>query len=552
MRNEGREGHVSGHDEDKLNPVGAVRRPRTFRAMELDEASQASRGAANGGVAFASTPGTAPTPIRHPDRPAVIDELGTLTYAELDARANALARSVAAAGIEEGDRVAIMCRNNRGFIEATLASTKLGADALYLSIELAKPAVSRVLDRERPAAFLCDEEFSDLAGEDDVRAPRRFVVYSETERALADALLGESAPPASATPLPPPSDLGHTIILTSGTTGTPKAAVRGRPAPGSQASSAAAPIVSRIPLRPLETTMIAAPLHHLWGYSQLMLGLPLASTYVLRGRFDAEDTLRAIAEHQVSVLVIVPLMLQRMLRLDPATRARYDTSCLRVIAVSGSALPGDLALKAMDAFGDVLYNLYGTTETGAVAIATPRDLREAPGTAGRPPAGTEVRLLDKDGRVVGRGEHGRIFVKSGYMFQGYTSGEGREAIDGLLSTGDFGHLDEEGRLFVDGREDDMVISGSENVYPREVEDLLARHEQIVEAAVVGVPDQEFGERLKAFVVRRDGCPLSEQLVKDFVKASLARYKVPREVVFLTELPRNAAGKVLKRELADLG
>jgi fatty-acyl-CoA synthase len=250
------------------------------------------------------------------------------------------------------------------------------------------------------------------------------------------------------------------------------------------------------------------------------------------------------------VLVIVPLMLQRILRLDPATRSRYDTSCLRVIAVSGSALPGDLALKAMDAFGDVLYNLYGTTETGAVAIATPRDLREAPGTAGRPPAGTEVRLLDKDGRVVGRGEHGRIFVKSGYLFDGYTSGEGREVIDGLLSTGDIGHLDDDGRLFVDGREDDMVISGSENVYPREVEDLLAGHEQIGEAAVVGVPDEEFGQRLKAFVVPRDGSRLTEAAVKDFVKAKLARYKVPREVVFLTELPRNAAGKVLKRELAD--
>jgi fatty-acyl-CoA synthase len=490
--------------------------------------------------------------MSHPDRTAVIDELGTLTYAELDARANALARSVSAAGIKEGDRVAIMCRNHRGFIEATLASSKLGADALYLSIELAESAVSRVLARERPAAFLCDEEFSELATDDGSQAPVRFVVYSGTERVQARPLRGQSAEPATAMPLPVPSGTGHTIILTSGTTGTPRAAVRGRPAPGSQATVAAAPIISRIPLHELETTLIAAPLHHLWGYSQLMLGLPLSSTCVLRGRFDAEDTLRAIADHRVSVLVIVPLMLQRMLRLDAATRSRYDTSCLRIIAVSGSALPGDLALKAMDAFGDVLYNLYGTTETGAVAIATPRDLREAPGTAGRPPAGTELKLLDKEGRAVGPGERGRIFVKSGYMFQGYTSGEGREVIDGLLSTGDIGHLDDAGRLFVDGREDDMIISGSENVYPREIEDLLAQHEQIAEAAVVGVPDEEFGERLKAFVVPRDGSRLTEAVVKEFVKAGLARYKVPREIVFLTELPRNAAGKVLKRELAERG
>jgi fatty-acyl-CoA synthase len=157
-------------------------------------------------------------------------------------------------------------------------------------------------------------------------------------------------------------------------------------------------------------------------------------------------------------------------------------------------------------------------------------------------------LLDAGGREVGPGQSGRIFVSNSVLFEGYTSGESRVAVDGLLSTGDIGHFDEAGRLFVDSREDDMIISGGENVYPRELEDMLVGHEQIAEAAVVGVPDEEFGQRLKAFVVPSNGGELTEERVKDFVRAGLARYKVPREVVFLSELPRNAAGKVLKREL----
>jgi fatty-acyl-CoA synthase len=227
--------------------------------------------------------------------------------------------------------------------------------------------------------------------------------------------------------------------------------------------------------------------------------------------------------------------------------ARYDARCLRVIAASGSALPGELATKVMDAFGEVLYNLYGSTEVAWATIATPEDLRAAPGTAGRPPIGTVVKLLDGEGREVSEGEGGRIFVANEMMFEGYTGGGGKEIVGGLMSTGDVGRFDADGRLFVEGRDDEMIVSGGENVFPREVEDLLSRHEQIREAAVVGVEDEQFGQRLKAFVVPRDR-ELSEDAVKDYVKSNLARYKVPRDVVFLEELPRNATGKILKREL----
>jgi fatty-acyl-CoA synthase len=291
---------------------------------------------------------------------------------------------------------------------------------------------------------------------------------------------------------------------------------------------------------------------HSWGFGHFTLAEPLSSTLVLRRRFDPEDTLRAVAHHRASALAVVPVMLQRILELGPETIAKYDLSSLKVISLSGSALPGELATKAMDALGDVLYNLYGSTEVAWATIATPEDLRAAPGTAGRAPMGTVVKLLDGEGHEAAPGEGGRIFVANEMVFDGYTGGGNKEIVGGLMSTGDVGHFDADGRLFVDGRDDEMIVSGGENVFPREVEDLLADHEQIEEAAVIGVQDDQFGQRLKAFVVARNGTGLSEETVKEYVKDNLARYKVPREVVFLEELPRNATGKVLKRELNGSG
>ena len=295
--------------------------------------------------------------------------------------------------------------------------------------------------------------------------------------------------------------------------------------------------------------MIAAPMFHSWGFVHFTLGMGLGSTLVLRRRFDPEDTLSATAQHECTALVVVPVMLQRIMELPAETIGRYDLRALRVIAASGSALPGELAVKVMDRFGDVLYNLYGSTEVAWATIATPEDLRAAPGTAGRPPRGTVVKLLDEEGDEVPEGETGRIFVGNSMSFTGYTSGEHKEMLpDGLLSSGDVGHFDEKGRLFVDGRDDDMIVSGGENVFPQEVEELLDRHEAVADVAVVGVDDREFGQRLKAVVVRRGDAKLTADDVKAYVKRHLARYKVPREVEFVDALPRNATGKVLKREL----
>ncbi len=481
--------------------------------------------------------------IRFPDRTAIVDDRGAVTFRQVHLRTNALANSLREAGVGEDDDVAIMCRNHRGFVEATVACAKLGAGALYLNTAFAAPQIADVLRREDPVAAIYDEEFADLVG-DGADGRKRYVVHDEPAAAGSEPTLEQLIAAGASSEPTPPAEKGRVVILTSGTTGTPKGAARKQP----DTLEPAAALFTKIPLKARETTMVAAPMFHSWGYAHFTLALALSSTLVLRRRFEPEETLRAVSQHRASVLAVVPVMLQRIIDLGPQTLARYDTSSLKIIAVSGSALPGELATRAMDAFGDVLYNLYGSTEVAWATIATPEDLRAAPGTAGRPPLGTVVKLLDGDGREAPPGSGGRIFVANEMMFEGYTGGGGKEIVGGLMSTGDVGHFDADGRLFVDGRDDEMIVSGGENVFPREVEDLLADHAAIEEVAVLGVADEEWGQRLKAFVVLRDGAKLNEAQVQEHVKQNLARYKAPREVVFVERLPRNATGKVLKREL----
>jgi fatty-acyl-CoA synthase len=483
--------------------------------------------------------------ILHPDDTAIVDELGTLTFAEVNTRTNALANAWLDAGLGEGDGIAILCRNHRGFIEATVAASKIGAHALYLNTAFAGPQLTEVVKREKPAAVVYDQEFAELLEEAGKRR-KRFVAWVEDDSPpdpTLDELIERGAPDAPV----PPAEPGRVVILTSGTTGTPKGAARKQP----DGLSPAIALLSRIPLKAGERTMIAAPLFHSWGFAHFTLGLALHSTYVLQRKFDPEGTLSAIAQHQATACPMVPVMLQRILDLPEEVRGKYDTSSLRTVAVSGSALPGDLAIRFMDEFGDVIYNLYGSTEVAWATIATPADLRAAPGTAGRPPLGTTLKIFDENGRELPAGQTGRIFVANDMLFEGYTGGGSKDMIDGLMSTGDVGHLDDQGRLFVEGRDDDMIVSGGENVFPQEVEDLIARQTGVDEVAVIGVDDEKFGQRLKAYVVKKKGAKVTEESIQQAVKSNLARYKVPREVEFVKELPRNATGKVLKRELREM-
>ena len=496
---------------------------------------------------FGPTPaaGYAASAIRYTDEAAIVDELGTLSFSEVHRRTNALAHGLSDHGVGEGDGVAIMCRNHRGFIDATVACSKLGANALYLNTAFAGPQITDVVKREAPRALIFDHEFTDLVRDAAVRR-KRFIAWHGGDDDVQDPTLEELIEQGDPAEVVPPSEPGRAVILTSGTTGTPKGASRKQP----ESLDPAAALLSKIPLHARETTMIAAPLFHSWGFAHFTLGLGLSSTLVLRRRFDPEETLSATAQHEATTLAVVPVMLQRILELPEETIARYDVSALRVIAASGSALTPTLSKRVMDAFGDVLYNLYGSTEVAWASIATPQDMRAAPGTVGRAPRGTVLRIYDPDGREVPEGETGRIFVGNEMLFEGYTGGGTKDVIDGLMATGDVGHFDKSGRLFVDGRDDEMIVSGGENVFPQEVEELLAGHDKVADVAVVGVPDEEFGQRLKAVVVTKGKAKLSAEDVKGFVKQHLARYKVPRDVEFMDELPRNATGKVLKRELRE--
>ena len=468
---------------------------------------------------------------RYPERVAIHDDDGNITYAELWDRSQRIAGALLARGVGEGTRIGLLCRNHRGFVEGLVAASATGADVVLLNTGFAAPQLAAVVKSEGVGLIVHDDEFTDIVAGAGVDS------YDES----AMQTLAGSAALAS-----PRREQGRMVILTSGTTGQPKGAAR-RNDPA--AIEGVAAVLERIPFRLGDTQVIAAPLFHGWGLTNLLLGIGRCTTNVLSRRFDAEATLRATSEHRARVLVVVPVMLSRILALDPDVLVAAPTRELRVIASSGSALGSKLATAALDRFGPVLYNLYGSTEVAVATIATPDDLLEAPATAGRVALGVRVEILDDHGVAVPRGEIGRVFVGGSMRFDGYTTGGSKEEQHGLLSSGDLGYF-RNGLLFVEGREDDMIVSGGENVFPGEVEELLSHHPSVAEVAVVGVSDDDFGQVLAAFVVRRPGARLSADEVRAHVRDNLARHKVPRRVEFIDELPRNTTGKILRRALAE--
>lgn len=466
---------------------------------------------------------------RDPEQVALIDHRGQLTYAEMDARTSALAAS-----LRRDDRAvrgAVLCRNHRGMVETLIACSKAGADAILLNTGMSLEQLLAVLEQQQADVLVADPEFTAVTN----AAPRSVkVLSSETD---LERLMDKGA-----TDLEPPRQPGRTIVLSSGTSGPPKGAHR-KASPG---ITPLASILSRIPLRVHDRMLIEAPLFHTWGYAALQLAVSLRATIMLRPRFEPEACLRWLEWTKSNVLIAVPVMLQRVLEVPD--RHTYDTSALRIAAVSGSALPGGLATAFMDGFGNVLYNLYGSTETSWVTIATPEDLRTEPDTAGTPPPGTRLAILDPFGEPLPPGKRGRIFAENELLFAGYTNGASKETFDGMMSLGDIGHIDTNGRLFVHGRDDDMFVSGGENVFPGEIEELLLRLPQVSEAAVVGVPDARFGQRAAAFIVLKTGLTLTDEHVRDHARRHAAKYAVPRDVYFVEELPRNATGKVVRRKL----
>ncbi|HXS47604.1 MAG TPA: SDR family NAD(P)-dependent oxidoreductase [Solirubrobacterales bacterium] len=481
---------------------------------------------------------------RFPKRAAIADDRGEVSFEELNRRGDAIAAGLRRDhGVGPGAPLAVMCRNHRGFLESIVAGSRLGADLLLLGTDFPAPQLARLFERERPAAIVRDDEFGPLFDQLELGSAQ-ISAWSDGE------VGGPSLDRLAATPaekLHRPARPSRLVMLTSGTTGVPKSAPRSQ-----ELGAVLGPvttILSNVPLRSGEPILVAPPFFHGHGFMALSIGLLIGSTVVTQRRFEPGRALAAIEAHRAGSLVAVPVMLDRILRCRAEADEGWDTSSLRAVVSGGAALPSSTSSGVMDAFGEILYNLYGSTETGFAAMASPADLRAAPGTVGRPPFGTTLKVLDADRREAAPGEIGHIFIGGPLVIDGYSSDDApKETVGRLMNTGDLGHLDQAGRLLIDGREDDMIVSGGENVFPGEVTDVLSRHRAVADVAVVGVEDKEFGQRLRAYVVAaEDAEPTSEEM-RLHVKQHLPRFQVPRDVIFVEEIPRTATGKVRLRAL----
>ena len=478
---------------------------------------------------------------RAPGAVAVIDEQGSTTFHEMDLRGREAARRLHRAGVDPSSRVGVLCRNHSGFVQAMVACGRLGADTVLLNTGLSAGQLAAAARDNGISVIIADTEFDDQCAElppEILRVTAWGEPSAEAPRMPWQARESTESEPA------PPERPGRLIVLTSGTTGAPKGARRPTPRGPQDGAS----VLSRIPLRSSDRILISAPIFHTWGLAGVQLGMAMRTPLVMRRSFEPEDVLRTVQEERCTALFAVPVMLRRIMDLPQETRDRYDTSSLRIVACSGSSMSPKLITEFMDEFGDVLYNLYGSTEVSWATIATPEDMRRSVTTAGRPPLGTRIAVLDADGVEVPQGVEGSIHVGNAMLFDGYTNGQGRRTSDGLMETGDRGYVDADGLLHVVGRDDDMIVSGGENVFPRPVEEAIVTLPSVREVVVTGVPDEEFGQRFAAFVVPHEGEKVDPNEVRTHVRDVLGRFSVPRDVVVLDELPRNATGKVVKRLL----
>lgn len=480
----------------------------------------------------------------YPDAPAITDERGTLTFGEVDRQSNALANRLLSAGLKPGDVIAVIARDHRGLVITLSAAGRAGFRLALMNTGFGPTQFVEVAERENVRAMLYDEEFTDVM--DGLAPMPRILTWVDGARPVPDGVdtLDDIVSSGDTTMPPTPESFGGFIILTSGTTGLPKGARRSKLSP-----LASALLLDRIPIPKSGTMLVLSPIFHATGFAVWGVGTALGNHTVVLRRFDAEKALAAIEKHRVETVVAVPTMLHRMVALGPDVIAKYDLSSLKIVVIAGSALSPTLSEEIQNAFGDVLYNLYGSTEVGIAAVAQPHELRKAPGTVGRAPVSSHIALFDDaDRRITDRNVRGRLFVRTGAPFEGYTDGRSKQFIDGYMSSGDMARFDADGLLFIEGRDDDMIVSGGENVYPLEVENLLAGHPDVADVAVIGVDDEQFGKRLRAFIVLElDADPAPDDL-KTHVKTHLARYKVPRDVVFVEDLPRNPTGKLVRREL----
>jgi fatty-acyl-CoA synthase len=483
-----------------------------------------------------------------PDTLALVDDRQRLTYGELDARVDRLAGELARRGIGKGAPVVIVLHNRLEVIEMQAVATRLGGAAVSASWRSTVDELAYVVEHSGARALVIE---ADLVGP--VLANRhRFARLGDNILAVAghppgttsyDDLARDGMP----SPIHHGAEEGAVVIYTSGTTGKPKGAVRTF---GRDAHLAYLHILAELPVRADDRHLAVCPLYHSTAFAFATITLLLGGTVFVEPKFEAARFFEIVARERITTTAVVPTMLHRMLQVPAATRDARDTRSLRAILSGGAPLSGTLARAVCEELGHVLYNFYGATETGINTVATPDELLRAPGTIGHAVGGNEIRILDDEGRVVPDGATGELFVKNSMLVRYHRDDAATRASmrEGFFSVGDLAHRDQFGLFHIDGRKRDMLISGGVNVYPAEIEEVLATHPAVAEVAIVGAPDADLGEKVKAFVALREGHAASSEELVAFARARLSGPKIPREVVFLNELPKNPTGKILKREL----
>ncbi len=459
-----------------------------------------------------------------------------VTFTEIEHRCDTLTKGLIDRGLDSTSTIAILARNSRAMAEVIVAVSRLGADLVYLNTGASAEQIQQVLANERVDLVVRDTEFARLC-------PPGIPTLGTDDPAGVSLL--DSLPTRGG--VAKPDRTGQHIILSSGTSGgVPRGTAR-----ATMQLDALAAVLDAFPLRVGGTVLIAAPLFHAWGWMNHRLACVLGATQILMRAIDPERILALVQAHEVESLITVPTVLTQILNLPPEVRGQYDTSSLKFVAVSGSELSGELAWDFMNVFGDILYNLYGTTEAAFATVASPSDLCVDPGTAGRPLPGVRVEILDRRGKPVRRGETGRVYVLSRTSFDGYTDGTDRDRVRGMVFTGDLGRLDDEGRLTLEGRADEVIITGGEKVHPVEVEQVLLRNDWVKDVGVAGRPDSVYGAVVVAYVVLEPGSPTSAaDDIKEFARTRLGPRHRPKDVLVVDSLPRTVTGKLRRRALVD--
>jgi long-chain acyl-CoA synthetase len=488
---------------------------------------------------------------KHPDKPALVQADRALTWRQFVERRNRLAHALTAAGLAAGEHTVIYAHNSLEYLIAGAAVRAAGAIAVPMNHRLTADEVAYILDDADAVAVFVSRGFLPTAERARAQAPRvrHWITLDGGSPAWA-VPLDDLVARGRADAVVAAGGLGGSMIYTAGTTGKPKGALRR----ASDPSSVVPRLAAMDALDPAHVHLVAGPLYHSAPGGFALYAHMLGNTVVVMERFDAEEALRLIARHRCTSTFMAPILLQRIVDLPAAVRARHDVSSMRSIVMAAAPCPMRVKEEVLAFFGPVLYEFYGSTELGINTVLRPEDMLRKPGSCGRAAPGIDLAILDDAGRPCPAGTPGELFVRRyDGVFDGYYRNEAatRETQRGdWLSVGDVAWMDGDGFVYICDRKRDMIISGGVNIYPAEIEDVLHRHPAIQDAAVFGVPDAEWGERVHAAIEPRPGTSMTAEEVVAFCRARLAGYKVPREVSFHADFPRDGAGKLVKRTLRE--